>query len=236
MSYPVQLSDLRSRIRLLADAENTSGTGWVGNANLLPHINAAVAKYHNKVVKAVPELYLASETINPDGATASWNLPADWYATFGVEEEAADGKSHRELVRATWDERNHWDTGGGTHRGEAYIVFGSKLYILPMPQTTSGLYTHWYITHAPQLANDSDTVEGHNGWEELIVLYTVMALRIKQEVSISQLMALAKDLEADIATAARNRKAANPPRVADVSPAWLNRSRRRRDPDFWSNR
>lgn len=214
MSRPVTLANIRARVRELADIEGTSGVAYVSDAKLLEYINHSIGVWHSKLVDAVPERYATSTDITATGA-ASYNLPADYYGTLYVEEVI--GTNRRELARIMPHERNVF--GHDSSPALGYEVRTGTLKLYPLP--ASGTYRHHYVTHAPELSADGDTLDGINGWEAWIWLDVACYVLLKQRSDISQLMAKKQEIEAAMTTAAADRIKGNPKRVVDVRPAHL---------------
>jgi hypothetical protein len=231
MSRTVTWTNGLARIRELADIEGTSGEGYMSDAKLLAYANASRGVWHGMVAQADPERYATSEDITATGA-ASYNLPADYYASLYVEE--VDGDSRRELTKAMPHERNNWGNGAGD--AAAYWVVGSTIRLVPKP--ASGTYRHWYVQHAGEFSTGSDTIDGVNGWEEWVWLDVAIKVLLKQRSDISQLVAIRDGIAREITAAAADRVKGDPSRAVDGgrNPLTDGPFRLFRDKDFWFNR
>jgi hypothetical protein len=231
MSRTVTWTNGLARIRELADIEGTTGVAYMSDAKLLAYANASRGVWHGMVAQANPERYSTSEDITATGA-ASYNLPADYYASLYVEE--VDGDNRRELQRLMPNERNRFGNGTGDACG--YWIIGGTLRLVPKP--TSGTYRHWYVQHAEEFATGSDTVDGVNGWEEWIWLDVAIKVLLKQRSDISQLAGIRDGIAREILAAAADRSKGDPARVTDgqSNPLTAGPYNWNGDPDFWSNR
>ena len=73
-----------------------------------------------------------------------------------------------------------------------------------------------YAKGANLLTTGSDVVSYPNGWERFIVIDTAIQLLLKEESSVTGLVAERDAIVREIETAKENRDLANPKRVTDV--------------------
>lgn len=230
MARTVTFSDLQTQVRnLVDDKATTSDNSWVSPTELKARINAAIGTWHDMVAKAVPERFEKEATITATAvaSAAGYDLPADYYQTIGVD-YLYSSNCRQSLKRLMVQERNDYSTDSNA-QAAAYRVKGAKLFLYPYPE--SGTYYHVYVTAAPVLAADGDTLDGINGWERWIVYAVAIELLLKEETECGQLVLERDKLWAEIQAAAVDREAGTPARVVATR-----KRRRLGDPDFWAGR
>ena len=210
MSRTVTLADLRTRARELADQEQDTAQ-FIEDAELTEYINASLGMWHTMVAQADPERFGAEETITATGATG-YNLPADYLATLSLEYKYSD-QWYIPLTRSSVSEERYYRETT-TDRALAYRLWAGTVVLMPSP--ASGTYRHRYVTHAPVLSSDGDTVDGVNGWESWIYYDAAIKMMLKEESDASFLIAERNRIQRDIEKAASDRDYANPGRVIDV--------------------
>lgn len=232
MARSITLATIKRRARELADEETPSATNSrVDDTELLGMINASLGIWHGEIAKAVPERYEAEATITANGSLTGYDLPADYYQTIGVDYQLTSN-TRAGLKRLMVAERNAYETSTAAE-AEAYRIKGNKVYLYPPP--TSGTYYHVYVTAAPVLASDSDTIDGVNGWEEWVVYDVAIKMMLKEESDATQLIIERDKIWAKIEAAAAEREAVQSSRVVDTRCGrWTTAGRG--DPDFWSGR
>ncbi len=221
MSRTVTLTNLRSQIRQIADDVNGI---LVGDADLLLMINRSIGIWHGMLTKAVPERYLAIQSITGNGSSG-YALPADYYATLGVEYNVS-GSEYLDVPRIMFPERNRWSSVASS-MAAGWYTNATQLVLVPPP--AAGSYRHHYVTAAPVLAAGGDTIDGVNGWEKWIIYDVAIDVMLKEESDVRQVQAKLDRVQLEMEAAAADRSLLEPRRVVDT------RTRRRAqgDPDFW---
>lgn len=224
----VTRAEIVSMARELADEQSSQ---FVTAAAVNAMLNGSVALWYGLVVRACPERFEKVQSITADGS-ASYNLPSDHMGTLSVELAISDLQSI-DVPRIMFQERNHLSRAPG-NRAIGYRLAADKLLLLPPPQ--SGTYRHVYVPTAPVLTQDSDTVDGVNGWEQLIVYDLAIKMRAKDEAAVTDLERQRDRVELEIEAAISERDMANPQRIVDVRRPFRYLVPGFRDPDFWFGR
>jgi hypothetical protein len=201
------LAQLRTRSRERADMElgtgQDSSTHFIKNSELDSYINASVAELYDLLVRAYDaDYYLTSTTVTALAATQEYNLPSDFYKMKGL-----DDSSGVPIKRFNFRERN-------TSRLRARLRAG-KLRFSTVPPTGE-VYTLWYIPKAETLADDADTFDGINGWEEYVVVDAAIKMLTKQEDDTTSLMMQKEALLKRIEMMSQDRETGDPMTIADV--------------------
>lgn len=96
-----------------------------------------------------------------------------------------------------------------------YRLVGSTLMFIPTP--ASGQYIRlWYIPRMTQLLQDTDILDGVNGWDEYVAVDAAIKALMKEESDISVLMAVKQGLIDRIRAAGMNRDAGIPDTISDI--------------------
>jgi len=74
----------------------------------------------------------------------------------------------------------------------------------------------WYVPRCPVLVNDTDIVDGVNGWEQYIIASVCAKVMVKQEMDPSPFAAEKESMRERIIDEAANRNAGDPSTVTDV--------------------
>ena len=170
MARTVTVQEIVDEVQILVeDPSHALAT----EAEYVRRINRTNARLYAMYLAAEPDRYRTEATITAGtGGTSSYNLPADWYATIGV--DRVSGNTRTELRRLHEEERN--DYAGQTGTSEAFRLLGSTITLYPTP-TTGQTYTHIYLPTAPVIASVADTLDlrvGHEDGLEKMVARTLL--------------------------------------------------------------
>jgi hypothetical protein len=189
----VTLTNLRTWARQLSDTENDD---TVTDAELTALANRHYTEVYDLLIEAgPPEFYASTTTVSVTASTIAYALAADFRALLGV------------YVHESSDERRP---------------------LFPMPQGARGQFkapsqsvtvTLEYIPAAGTLSSGSDTLDGVNGWEELIVCRMARDVMVKLEKDPSIVMATAAGYEQRIKGRSKNRDRGQPRRITDLDEA-----------------
>lgn len=208
MAASVALSVLRRQSRELADEINSS---FVADTELNGMINSSISQWYDLILEAVPERYETIQTITANGA-ASYALPAAHYKTLAVEYQSTD--AYVDIPRVQFRERNRFPTKASGSRALAYRLTKNDIALMPPP--TSGTYRHLYAPTPTVLSQDTDTLDGVNGWEQWVVYDCAIKMLLKGESEILGMVAERERIERSLRRAAADRELANPKRIVDV--------------------
>ena len=216
MAKTATLSVIRTEAKQRAEMENST---FVADSEWNGYINRSYAELYDMLVqKFGPEYYITSSTVTTVSGTDSYALAADFYKLLGVD-LLVSGTDYVTLSPFMFSERNQFGSVARILRGGApdyrYRVQGSNLVLRPVPKEARTLKV-WYIPAYTTLSQDSDTLDGVNGWEEYVIVDAAMKALSKEESDVSVLMAQKQALIQRIEAAAQNRDAGAPLRMVDV--------------------
>lgn len=206
------LVNLRTDVRQRANLENST---FVTDAELNEYINQSIAELYDLLVQAQGhDYYLTSYTFNTADGTTDYTLPADFYQVISV----------RGSIRGANITFEPWQDWHRTllepipgYRGvpTSFRVRQGNITILPTP---NGVYpvTMEYLPCSARLANDSDTWDGYNGWEEYAIWRAVSYCQAKERTDPGFAMAQIAKLEDRIRRLAGNRNQFGPDKIRDV--------------------
>lgn len=215
MARSFTLAQLRTKVRERADIENST---FIDDTELNGYISASYARLHELLVQSGIAYFESEQTITTVAGTASYALPAAYYATIGVDFQRSTGQ-YLPLRRIMVQERNMFPASAAD-RSFAYRIVGSNVVLYPTPSAVQ-TYRHLYVPIATNLSADGDTVDGIAGWEELIINDAARKCLAKEESDTSAIeREIARD-EARIENARLSRYLADTHRIARVNESDL---------------
>lgn len=199
-----------------------TGAGTAANNNtylITKYVSATQVQFKSTAV--VNETSGFSWSI--DGSS-SIQLPADFYKLRKV--EIQDGTRWRRLFPHDLAVANVINNPARA-KGYRYRLQAAKLELVPTPTTTEVLRMY-YIPFAPRLSADSDTWDGINNYEELVIQIAYRRCKEREELDTSQIEREIARLTMRIRTDADSRDAAEPfyldeygpPRESDDGPGY----------------
>lgn len=212
------LSWLRSRVRQIADMENST---FVSDSELLSYINDSAKKLHDILVSSNEDYSTIILPFSISSGNTS-TLPSDCYKVRGIDYQY--GGDWVPLRRFQFAERESFNNKTRTVIDLSYRLIKDTIYLLPEDKAT-GSYRLWYVPELPDLALDADTLDGKNGFEEYVILDAGIKCRIKEESDTKEMVQARDEALSRVTTMAQERDYGGPDRVADV--------RRYRDEDFY---
>jgi hypothetical protein len=231
---------LRNLARLYADG-HPNGTGaFIVDSDSATNavsfdtlINGALAELYDLLVSARGHEYYATDAdISIVTGTSLYSLPTDFYELLSIRLNW-DPYFIEELKPMGVRERTRYEMLVGIfERGtpKAYRLQGTQtasartVEILPVP-TRSVTCRIRYIPLFAQLASDSDTFDGVNGWEKLVALKAAIEYRTVAEKPLGNLQALYAECFARIQSLADQRNANYAEQVQQVNPERWKRGR-----------
>jgi len=193
-----------------------TGSSFVADAatGLDAWINEANQRLHAMVTDALGEEYASSTSaFTTVSGTADYALPSGFYKLLGVDLEYHG--IMRSLKRYEQAERNLYRE----LRPETlprYALVGGNLRLYPA--STSGLAgSIRYVPEATVLASGTDSVSYPNGWEKFIVIDAAIQALLKEESSVTALVAERERIEREIRDAKESRDMATPKQVVDTT-------------------
>lgn len=210
------LQDLIDSSRARADMVNSD---YILDAEWTDYINEGGSELHDILLSSDPSCIINKSTINTNGSTESYALPADFYKVMGV--YYLQGGTRYYLTRTDFHGLGMGNESvmiGVSGNGQfQYALVGDKIYFYPIP-TSLGPVELWYYPAYVRLASTTDTVDYPvvNGWEQFIILTAVIKAKMKEESDIQAELTEKAELKKRITTMATARDNFNAPQVRDV--------------------
>jgi hypothetical protein len=148
------------------------------------------------------------ETVTATGAT-TYALPTDMFGILGV---WRNDNGYR--IRLTRHDHRLRPNTAANGPANTYRVLGSSLELNPCP--SSGTYEVMYVPVPGTLVDDTDALDGVLGWEEYVVLWVAIQLRIKEETDEKPLLNLLDKLTVRIQDEAQAAEFTEGQCIADV--------------------
>jgi len=222
MSRLTTLGQLKYESRLRADKV---GSGFIKDDELLTYINSSYAELYDLLVGAYGNDYYAKEyAFATVGQQRAYPLPADFYKLLGADYVVGPTsiltlKPYQFNERNRYQQGTYWSALVGIY-GPKYRITEENIDFAPIPDGSYNIVLH-YVPACPKLADDVDTANGVNGWEEYIIVDCAIKMLQKEESDVSVLMAQKQALLGRINLMAENRDAGQSFRVTDVTSSWL---------------
>lgn len=214
MSRSISLSDLRDQVREYCDCVRDL---HISNSFLNSCINRAIPEFVDLVISSFGTEYYVENSLLTTDSTESLDLPTDFYKLTGLDILTSAGK-YQNLFRFNFHQRNQNNTQEiffpwGINI--EYRIIGDEIFFAPTPETGRTLRI-WYVPTSIILEDDGDTFDFINGWEEYVIFFCSVRVKLKKEESIKVYQDLLKDKRDVILLASENRDSANEEVVQDV--------------------
>lgn len=216
----VQLTTLRSRALDLADMANSA---FEDQALLDQWINSAADELYGLLVSKFQDYFTTSQAFTTVANQEQYALPATFYKLVGV--DLVSGGKTLTLKPMPFHERNRYRNASllsGIQAKPRYWLRGSQgaggtfLHLLPIaPGGLAG--TFWYVPQRTQLVVGTDTLDGINGWEDLVVFEVAARLVGKEEGDPSVWLAKKAAVKQQIENDAQERDVGEPATITDVT-------------------
>jgi len=169
MARTVTLAELRTRVRQRADAENDP---HVTDTEINDLINNAYTSMYDRMIDSCPPDYFrTSYTFSTASGTVAYNLPSDFYKL-------------RQLYSTD---------STGIYRPIDQVDEVAR-YAFRAPDAVCSMRLD-YIPVATEMDDDADTIDGVNGWDEVVVLTAAIDIKNKKEDDPSALLRKKAELE-----------------------------------------
>jgi hypothetical protein len=214
MASNVTLATLRTRVRQRTHYEQSQ---FVTDPELTAWVNDSVKELYDLLTTTF-QGYAVTST---DFAVASGNtitLPADFYKLLGVDQVVALPDQLASLPRVQFADRNSGKSG--------YDLRGSTLVLFPYAAAAGHSYRLHYVPTPTALAADADTLDGLDGYDELVVLDVALKVCAKSGEDASIFGAQKAAMLDRVLSSAHSRDAGEPPHTTDLHGAsgggtWL---------------
>lgn len=171
MAKTVTLTQLIDRIRFQGDFENSR---VMSDARITEVINAAIKGIWDLLLETRPDNYITTTTLTTTAGNDSVTLPTDFFKLRLV--EVYDGACYRPLRPHNVSEAWRYQLMTPTASRLTYRIETGTLRIMPVPTQVWTLRVK-YFKPATDLVSGSDTFDGVNGYEDLVIAQTIAKLR-----------------------------------------------------------
>lgn len=194
------LANLRTLAKQESDNVNQS---FISDAEFNRYIQGSYNELFGLIVEAYGDDYFvqtpsAGYQFTTDGVNNRYALPAAFFKLRGVDLQVQTPNQWTTLKPFTMAERNR--------------LSGQNSNIPMAGQVLQVLYTP-----LPTLpAQDADTIDGVNGWEEYVIIDAAMKALAKEEADVSVLMARKQAMIRRLEAETQNRDSGMPHHIADT--------------------
>lgn len=183
MARTLQLSELRAQVQRRGSYENSAD---ITTAILNDFVNSAVAECYDILVQRWADYYLSTATVSVVASTQSYSLPTDFYKLRKVEIVDATAPSGYRALRPIDLAKTHATGSQVVGHRYRYRLQAASIYLYPLPLTSESLRI-WYVPYCPVLVSDSDTFDGINGYEELVVQLALRQCKRREELPTGEI-------------------------------------------------
>ena len=228
-SFGVQA--LVDRVRVIGDYVELTGSdgyasSYMTDPIVIEALSVANAEVHEFYADSDEDYRTTRQTYSlVSGST--YDLPSDLMKIRLVEVRPGGGSTGWvPLRRASADDNLTADDM--TVEPESYRLLGDDIELLPTP--TAGTMRITYVPCAPVLSSSLQSVDGVNGYDQVLVLRAVRYLRMREGLATTELDALIADGEARMRTSVRRRDRGTPRKLRDPRassygwPRWTRRN------------
>ena len=216
MASNITLLDLRNACKDRADMQNSN---FITDDEWNRYINSAAKELYEILILKGLQYTTTTDTISLNGTDDTYDLPSNFFKLVGVDHNI--NNETYPMEEYTFQNRNLYNQQN-TQRYLRYRLVGEDM-IRFNPKPSAQEITIWYDPVLATLSDDTDTLNGVNGWEEYVIVRSALWAKIKEESETGDLKQDIVFLRDRIETAAENRDLGPAGQVTDVR-----RDRRRR--------
>ena len=210
MGLDVTLGYLKDQVRARADQQHSQ---FIKDAELVEFINGSVSALYDMLVKVAEDYFVTSHTFSIVQGTNEYTLPTDFYKVLGV--DYLVNSKPVPMSRFNFRDRHLYNYLDARTEIVRYGVWGNKLVFKPQAPKSSTVVL-WYVPVIIPLVNDSDKLDGVNGWEEFVILDAAIKCMIKEESDPQALMVQLAAVKERITTMAKDRDQGEPQKTTDI--------------------
>lgn len=179
------------------------GQSFVSDTEWDVFIQRSYLELYGQIVQAFGNDYFTQSpasgyTFVTDGINQFFTLPSDFFKLLGVDLQVNAPGQYISLKPFAFGDRNR------------LALFNSQI---PMAGQTLRLF---YVPRATVPTQNTDVVDGVNGWEEYIVIDACMKALAKEESDVSVFMARKQEFKSRLDSEIENRDAGSPAHIVDV--------------------
>lgn len=226
------LSSIRLQAMQRADRVNSK---FVSVPEWNSYINQSASELYNLLTTLYEDYYKAPDFIfATDGVSDAFALPdgnsvkdinnvvaAPFYKLLGVDiGQSSNANAWVTMPKYDYIERNRYvfPNVSSTFLGvfnAAYRLMGNKLEFIPRLSAGQQIRVH-YVPRLKRLLQDSDVLDGINGFTEYVIVDAAIKALQKEESDVSILMAQKQALTDQINTSAMNRDIGQPDTISNT--------------------
>lgn len=158
--------------------------------------------------------YKQAETTIATTGVAAYNLPAGFLGLLKLEYQIDSSPTRYTRLSPVHVLEDHMFSATGSE-AVAYQLVNDTVVLYPTPPSGQ-TYRLRYVPMATKLTADSDTIDGINGWEQIIAVNCAIDALVQEESDPSALIMRKNELEVRIRQASQDRLIADGGRIADV--------------------
>ena len=219
----VTVGTLIDRALRLADKE---GSTFTGRPEVMDLMLTKYAELYGLLVKSGCQYFESISLLTTTGvasysllAGAFWNVaPADFWGLLRLD-FLPPGQRPRPIPAAMVQELHFFNPNQSSVYAIRHRIAGNTLYLYPTAPTGQ-VYQLMYVPAAMATfaAGEATTLDGQNGWEQLLVVEAAIDLKFKDHRDTAYLITERDRLTKWIQQQADEREAANPSRVPAIDP------------------
>lgn len=159
------LAELRTAVKQRGGVENSYD---LTTSVLNGFINSAAAELQDILRKKGDDALVTSAILAVDEGFDAVDLPSNFYKERLVQlADSSSPSGWRKLLPFTLDEAHRF--GQATGKNYRYRIAGPSIWF-SSPVNTDEQIRLYYVPWSPIMTNDSDTLDGFNGYEELVIM------------------------------------------------------------------
>jgi len=209
MASNITLLDLRNACKDRADMQNSN---FITDDEWNRYINSAAKELYEILILKGLQYTTTTDTISLNGTDDTYDLPSNFFKLVGVDHNI--NNETYPMEEYTFQNRNLYNQQN-TQRYLRYRLVGEDM-IRFNPKPSAQEITIWYDPVLATLSDDTDTLNGVNGWEEYVIVRSALWAKIKEESETGDLKQDIAFLRDRIETAAENRDLGPAGQVTDV--------------------
>lgn len=215
------LAAVRTLVRSLTDVTSSQ---VVTDSEINSYINLDYQELYGLLVTSFEDNYFlaAPYQFQTDGSTLIYPVPSDFFKLRGVDLSLSGTPgSYITLKPFNFRERNRLNNAYAPSQSfnvlqdVRYQLNGSGIMLTPLAQAGQTIQL-WYVPRVQPLINDTDILDGVNGWEQYVIAAVSAKVMIKQQLDPSEYVARQQAMASRIIEEAANRNAGDATTVSDV--------------------